>query len=198
MNGRPDRRVLAEVVVILAVCVGGWMMMVEPSARALRETEAEIEAARANPILSSRDMIVRMASRMSGVREEVRAVEEKSALGRDSSKMYGLVMQTAKAHGVTVHRLDPGGAHGARGTSPKVGAADAATFDMRLAGSYEAIASFLSAIEEMNGFVRPRSLRLTPSGDEAHPLVDAEFTFEAMSFTIPPSLASLMTTHVDP
>jgi hypothetical protein len=198
MNGLPDRRILAEGIVILAACIGGWMMMVEPSARALRETEAEIEAARANPILSSRDMIVRMASRMSSVREEVRAVEERSVLGRDSSKMYGLVMQIAKAHGVTVDRLDPGGSRGARAGAPKAGPADTASFDMRLAGSYEAIASFLSGIEEMNGFVRPKSLRLTPTGDEAQPLVEAEFTFEALSFTIPPGLTNLMTSHVDP
>ena len=182
-----DRRMVAEFFIMLAVCVGAWMMIVEPKASELRELEANIAEAERNPGAQSQGSVKHMASQLDTVRTRVRKISRQNEFGRDSSRIYGLIMSLAKEHGVTVDRLDPGSTRADQTDSMQV-----ASFDMRAQGRYAAMASFLDAIENVDGFVRPVRLTLTPRGSAGDELVEARFACEALSFTMPDALTAMV------
>ncbi|MCP3905772.1 MAG: type II secretion system protein M [Planctomycetes bacterium] len=188
MNGIFDRRTVAEFIIILAVCVGAWMLIVEPKVAELGELEASIAEADRNPVLQNQGAVKHMASQLDSVRQRVRAIAQQNEFGRDSSSIYGLIMSMAKEHGVTVDRLDPGSSRaGGNGESVQV-----ASFDMRVQGRYEPMAAFLDAIENIDGFVRPVRLTIAPRGTAGEELVEARFMCEALTFTMPEALTAMV------
>ncbi len=189
MNASFDRKLIAEIFVMLAVCIGAWMMIVDPQKGALAELEAIIETAKTNPLRASREQIEQMAFRIDAVRTRVRKIESESGLARDSSRTYGLIMGLAKEYDVTVRRLDP---------SPPGRSADAADpvqvtgFTMNVEGTYERVAMFIEGVQSLNGFVRPGSLSVTPLGNTGAARVTAQFSCEGLSFTLPDSLTVML------
>jgi len=189
MNGVFDRRMVAEFIILLAVCVGAWMMIVEPKAAELRELEASVAAVEQNPAMNNHGAVKHMASRLDDVRDRARAIARQNEFGRDSSRIYGIIMSLAKEHGVTVDRLDPGAS---RGGGAGANTVQVSSFDLRVQGRYEAMAAFLSAIENVDGFVRPMQLTLTPRGTVGNESVEARFMCEALTFTMPEALTAMV------
>ena len=187
MNASFDRKLIAEVVVMLAVCIAAWMMIVDRQKDALAELEAVIETEKSNPVRASREQIEQMATRIDAVRTRVQTIESESDLARDSSRTYGLIMELAKEHDITVRRLDPSPA-GRSAADP----VQVTGFTMTVEGSYERVALFIEGVQALSGFVRPGILSITPSGDTGAARVTARFSCEGLSFTLPDSLTVML------
>ena len=189
MNASFDRKLIAEAVVMVAVCIGAWMMIVDRQRGALAELEAIIETAKRNPVRASRAQIEQMASRIDAIRTRVRTIEFESGLARDSSRTYGLIMGLAKVHDITVRRLDPSPA----GRSPDAADPVQVTgFTMSVEGTYERVALFIEGVQALSGFVRPGILSVTPLGNTGAARVTAQFSCEGLSFTLPDSLTVML------
>ena len=187
MSGVVDRQMIAQVVIMLAVCVGGWMMIVEPKVEEITELEASIAEASADPALASGDNVEQLAQRMIDMRERARRIERRSALAKDSSRLYSAIMDMVAEHGVIVHRLDP--ASDRRMSSDD--AMGVTTFNMNVEAGYEQLAKFIDALERMEGFVRPTMVTVNPVRSEGEARVEARIVCEAMHFTAPEALAAL-------
>jgi len=190
MNFAIDRETIAQVVIILALCLGGWMMIVEGRIDELAELGATIAEATANPLLEQEGTLDEMVGQLDGVRGRLHRIEKMNGFARDSSRMYSLIMDLAEEHGVVVQRLDPGS--GPRRSEAEETAVSVTTFDMTVTGGYEQIASFLDAVASLTGFVRPVALTLTPRQDDSGERVEARFACEAVSFALPDALAVML------
>ncbi len=184
-----DRKLIAEVVVMLAACIGAWMMIVDPQKGELAELEATIETAKTSPVRASRVQIEQMATRIDAVRTRVREIESESGLARDSSRTYGLIMGLPKEHDVTVRRLDPSPAGRSAAAADPV---QVTGFTMSVEGTYERVALFIEGVQALNGFVRPGNLSVRPWGDTGAARVTAQFSCEGLSFTLPDSLTVML------
>jgi Tfp pilus assembly protein PilO len=183
-----DRDLIAQLVIILAVCVGGWMMFVQPKAAELAELETRIEAASgagANGGLSFEAVV----KRMSEMRQELIDITEKNAMSERSSELYGLIKDLAAEHGVLIQRLQPGG----EGRGSKSEAFRASRIQLTAVGRYANVAELLEAIGGLPGFVRPKSLNVKPVREATTPMVSVEFTCEVLRFEFDEVLASMGT-----
>jgi hypothetical protein len=214
-----DRDLIAQVVIIIAACVGGWMVFVHPKAAELDSIERVIELhsshAEAPHGLSDdeldRSTIERAAQRMGEIRRRVGEIELANAIGRDSSRLYATMTDLARRHGVQVQNLQPGASADAAAV-PSRGASDSGTgrgaraearhrspdgdptvrqIGITVEGTYERVAQFLIAIDEMAGFIRPSTLTLLPRDGQDEFLVVAQLTCDVLSFAIPEPLAAM-------
>ena len=189
MNGAFDRKLIAEIIVLLAIVGGAWVLIVRPKTTQFQVLQETIATAQSDPVRQRHAAISRMASQLDAVRERVNQVDHLSAYGRNSSQMYGLIMDLAKSHGVTVQALDPAPTRPALGEMLPV---EVARFDMRVDGHYRDVAAFLRGLGSIEGFVRPGSLGLTPRGSVSAAVVDAQFSCEVLSFNLPDALAGMV------
>jgi len=187
MMGILDRRSFVELAIMVAVCVGGWLLLVEPRATELRKLEMSIDAAHSNPLINDHGTVERLADQIAEVRDRVAVINRQNEFGRDSSSIYGAITSLASEHKVLLDRLDPG--------TPTPNADESvlvASFDMRVRGRYRQLAAFLDAVEDIEGFVRPVRLNLIPQSDEGTSIVDARFQCEAVTFRMPDALTALV------
>lgn len=183
-----DRKLLAEMAILMTICVGAWAMVVRPKTDELAALHATIESAQADPLRKRHASIELYASRIDSVRARVHEISRLNEISRDASRMYGLIMDLAKAHRVNVQTLDPGSNRRGDDGASRI---DVARFNMRIDGRYEDVAEFLDGIARIEGFVRPGSLTLTPRRG-ASAIVDAQFSCETLGFNLPDSLVAMV------
>jgi Tfp pilus assembly protein PilO len=178
MNLAEHRDSIAQVAIVLTVCIGGWLMLVKPKAEEVARLQRIIDEQSA---LSAggvnQQSIEAAAMRVQNIRTRLSQIESYGRLADDSSRFYGLVMNLAEAHQVQVHGLQPSVAKPISG-----GAANAASVHLRLSGPYENVAEFLHAVVDIEAFIRPTSLHIAPSRSLPAPSVEAEFGCELLSF----------------
>ncbi len=189
MNFMIDRETISQVVIILALCIGGWLLIVEPKLSELQELDAMIAQTTANPMLLAEGTFERMVGQLDDVRDRVGEILTLNSFASDSSHMYGLIMDLADQSGITVQRLDPGTSSGQKSGDDPV---QVTSFDMTVEGEYENVASFLHTVDGMTGFVRPVALQLTPKQVNGRDLVEARFACEAVSFALPEVLTAMV------
>jgi len=188
MNDVLTRELLAQAVIVLAICVGGWMMLVQPAAEELAKIENEIAQSRAAATGLNQDAIEKLANRMNDLRQRVQTVQRRSRLDADSSRLYGLIMKLARENGVIVRRLQPGSGR----EMSADGLIGRTNIEVAAEGGYEQVAAFLDAVGNLDGFIRPVSLTLTPRhGDAGGQLASAVFSCQALSFTLSEALSEL-------
>ena len=189
MNGPLDRQLIAQIVIIVAVCAGGWMTFVEPNIDELHRLEATIAEASSNPLPMGQESIEQMADQFARVRDRFRRIEVRNEFAGDSTRIYGLIMDLAEEHGVTVQRLDPGSD---RRSNDEEASVRFTTLDMTIEGGYEQVAVFLEAVEELDGFIRPLTLSITPREEDGRSFVEARFACQAVRFTLPQELTAMV------
>jgi Tfp pilus assembly protein PilO len=190
MNGLIDRQLIAQVVIIVAVCAGGWMTFVEPRIDELHRLQATIAEASSNPLPMGQESIEQMADQFAKVRDRFRRIEVRNDFAGDSTRIYGLIMDLAEEHGVTVQRLDPGS--DGRSDDDEEAPVRFTTLDMTIEGGYEQVAVFLEAVEALDGFIRPVTLSVTPREEEGRSFVEARFACQAVRFTLPEELTAMV------
>jgi Tfp pilus assembly protein PilO len=187
MNAAFDRQMVAQVVITLAVCLGGWMMIVEPKVEEIAELEAAIAEATSDPTLAAGAGIEELAERMAEMRDRAQRIERRSEVARDSSRLYSAIMDLVAEHGVIVHRMDP--ASDRRTTADDM--MGVTTFNLNIEAGYQQLAGFIDAIERMDGFIRPTMISVTPVRSEGAARVEARIVCQAMHFKTPEALAAL-------
>lgn len=183
-----DRNVFAELTIAVAICVGGWMLCINPQVQELRELEDKIVAATASPMLSSQQAIEKMARRMQEVRMRVAAIESHNRLMRDPGRIYDLIMKQAEERQVTIEQLSP---TSSRGNGEQQGPVQMTTYNLRVLGPYEGVVAFVRSLDEIEGFIRPVTLTLAPTPQEKLDLIEGRITFEAAVFELPKVLAAM-------
>ena len=189
MSTKIDRQIMTQIIIIVAACVGGWMVVVDPKLSEINKLETEKARAAQNTTLADRTQIERLAKRLQKVRLRVNEIDQRNRFGRDPSQMYGLVLDLADQHGVVVRRLV---ADSGTGASKDDTVDQVTTFHMMAEGTYQQVAVFLNAVDKLKGFVRPVSLAIRPirNGERAH--VSGEYSWEALSFKMPKVLTTMM------
>jgi Tfp pilus assembly protein PilO len=188
MSPSLDRETIAQMVIVLAVCVGGWMLLIDPVAREIDDLEAQVAQAKASPGLNQ-ETIAQMADRVEReVHGELAAILARNDFVESPSDLYGVIKQVGARHGVTIRRLDPGAR---RDRSDAAQAAAATVVDIEVSGAYEPIAAFIDDVERIGGFVRPVSLVMTPRETADGPRVDARYVCEGGRFAVPDVLAAM-------
>ncbi|MDY7107208.1 MAG: type 4a pilus biogenesis protein PilO [Planctomycetota bacterium] len=189
MNGPLDRQLLAQLIIIVAVCAGGWMAIVQPQIDELHELQATITRARNVQTSVGEGTIEQMADELTAVRDRFRTIRARNDFADDSTRIYGLIMDLADEHGVTVQRLNPGADQRAADEEEAV---HLTTLDITVEGTYEQVARFLEAVGALDGFIRPMTLTITPRQDENRSFVEARFACQALRFALPEALTALV------
>jgi Tfp pilus assembly protein PilO len=189
MSGALDRQLLAQIIIIVAVCAGGWMAIVQPQIDELHELQATIAQARSVQSSVGEGTIEQMADELTAVRDRFRAIRARNMFADDSTRIYGLIMNLADEHGITVQRLNPGADQQATDGEEAV---HVTTLDITVEGTYAQVARFMEAVGELDGFIRPLTLTITPRQDEDRSFVEARFACQALRFELPEVLTALV------
>jgi Tfp pilus assembly protein PilO len=172
---------------VLAVCIGGWMMLVKPKIDEVANLEGILaEHATFASSAINQQSIEAGAKRVAAMKTRLEQIESFNQLAGDSSRFYGLVMDLADAHGVQVQSLQPGSVK----QSSEEKQVESTRINLTVEGTYEKIAMFLDGICNLDAFVRPQALQVSParaSNGNAQ-TVEATFGCDVMSFAIAGSL----------
>ena len=186
MNLPIDREFVAQMVIVLAVCAGAWMMLVQPKQAELAHLQTQLAESGHASQLASEDGIQTLAAKCAAFKKRLQDVHRRNTVVDDTSSLYATIMRLANEHHVHVQAMQP--------TPPrdlgKQQAVRVARLEMTLSGPYEDVARFLDAVADIDAFIRPATLDLIPINDDQMRSVSARFGCEVLSFNIDTLLAS--------
>ncbi|MCI0363377.1 MAG: type 4a pilus biogenesis protein PilO [Phycisphaerales bacterium] len=181
MNINIPRELAAQAVIVLAVCIGAWIAVVKPRAAELVQLEQTISESSSSLNSMSPETVENLQRKIASVQKRVAQVKLHNQLADDSSRLYGLVMDLADEHRVQVQRLQPGLELKKANAESQFAAMK---LDLTVEGRYEAVAAFLEQITNLEAFIRPVSLQITPTTVDGTPTATAEFGCEVLSFAL--------------
>jgi hypothetical protein len=186
-----NRGLVAQATIVLSVCIGGYMSLVDgPRQQAAR---ARAEAAAIATQLREAEQLRNQVPMFTAARErwghEAAALVEAGRLAREERELFASIMSIADSSHVTIEQLNPAKAAG-RLVVPvaDAGADDGGAGDVNVAysisakGSYSDVALFLRALRTGLGYSIVRSARITPYGEDQARLVRAEIETEHFAF----------------
>jgi Tfp pilus assembly protein PilO len=199
-----DRHLVAQLAIVVAVCIGGWLMVVEPKVTEHHGLKAEIESGLSLASSIDQDAVQRLAGRLDEVRRRVRQIDRRGEISRDSSHLYSVVMDLAREHGVVVASLNPGVAAtpnqpSRRGGAPAAGAAERGArevivhreLSVSISGTYENIAAFVDALQSLRGYLEIRYLSIAAASGRSD-IVNARLTCRTVGFVLPDRLREML------
>lgn len=183
-----ERDILAHLAIVLALCIGAWMMMVEPTVRAIADERGFLADVRRSGLADLDDSSLhQITSYIDTVRSTVAQVHDRSAFAHDTTGVYSSIMVLADSNGVEVDRITPGTASNVADAAVSVKTADVA-----VRGAYADVAAFLGALDHLEGFVRVDRVVLGTIDTEAGILIEATATCDLLSVNLPPALAAMI------
>lgn len=201
---RPPRTLIAQCVIGSACLLGIALGVLEPLRGAQRDALAQLEeaqamSARAGELAGKMPVL---AAEMAQMTREAELVARHSAAAHETARLNASIEQAARRSGVDVLRTQPremphpvaqpGVAASSEAGGPVTVSPDAVTgFSLDVAGTYDGLASFVSAIERELGFTRIESLRLVPEGS-ASERVRATISTAHFAFTVPKAAPSVV------
>ncbi|MHC5023988.1 MAG: hypothetical protein ACYTGG_08760 [Planctomycetota bacterium] len=188
MSGGIGRELIAQAVIIVAACLGGWAIFVQPKIQEINRLEAIVARSAAMQELMDEKEIEAIARRISTFKSRVRWIRDSGLLARDTSRLYELIMNLAMEHGVVVQNLRSD-VKSDDSTSNRVHVTD---IHITIVGEYESMAAFFDALESVDGLIRSETLNLTPipAGDQR--IAQARLSCQALAFTLPDALAEFL------
>jgi hypothetical protein len=158
-----QRQTVAQGVIAVAVCLGGYVALVGPARDALARASGEREelALRVRDAEVISEQSARLSSRLDTVRREATSLQERGALARDERRLYAAIVAASEACGVGLDQLNPSKTKPVQiSTTPDPRAArDAAVaYSITATGTYEAVATFLRALQNDLGVTVVRSV----------------------------------------
>ncbi len=187
MSDKTHRDTISHGVIIVAACVGAWMVFVQPNAGEIAKHEATIAAAAADTGALSQSDVEAAAHKMSEIREQLDDIRAKNEMSRDSSRLFGMIMDLSQEHRVKIQNMSPGSLPKGADQS----GVSATRIEMSAQGRFDDLASFLASIDDIDGFIRPVSLTLVPMHEEGPGTLTIRFSCEAVTFELPTALASM-------
>jgi Tfp pilus assembly protein PilO len=187
MSASMHRETFSHGVIIAAVCIGAWMLFVQPKVRETAELEAQLAAANPDAGGITQTDIEAAGRRMAQIKQRLAAIQESNDLSHDTSKLYGLIMDLAGKHGIAVQTISPG----ARQKGREDYGMTLTRIEISAEGRYDHVAAFLDAVANIGGFLRPVSLSVAPLSDGPTGAVIVRYGCEALTFELPPALAAM-------
>jgi hypothetical protein len=194
VNKSLDRGLLAQAIIIVALCVGSWVLLVQPKTKELRSLEATIAENAPDQSTVNLPTLEAAVSRMRAVKDRIALIQRSNTLATDSSALYGQIMSLASQYEVTVQNLQPGGLRQPSADN----SVSINRIELSAEGTYQNTAKFLEAIDQIEGFIRPVSLAVVPQKETANSRVVVRFGCEALSFKLSDALLALGGDHVSP
>ncbi|MBL9031022.1 MAG: hypothetical protein JNM80_04870 [Phycisphaerae bacterium] len=184
-----NRELLAPTAIGLAVCVGGYMMAVQPAAERVSAARMEV-AALERDVREGEAALAQMPELTRAAREarvQAATIEEHSRFARDERALLATVSSVAAYHGVelehvAVDRTDPDA------TPSNAGPLASAGLSLTARGDYSAMIPFFRALRTDLGFAAVVSVRLTPLPEPGR--VRAEVRLHHFGFDTSPEPAS--------
>ena len=186
MKASSPRELIAQAAIVLAVCVGAWMMLVKPNIDELARLEQQASATSPSETVNQQS-VEDAARKISTLKDRVRHIQTFNELANDSSRLYGIVMDLADTHGVQVHSLQPGSAK----QTENDGKITLTRITLGVDGEYERLAAFLDAVCTVNAFIRPVTLQIDPARANQTG-VQATLTCDVLSFAMASSVQELL------
>jgi hypothetical protein len=196
MSATPNdsRNVVAQGAIILSICVGGYMALVDgPRQKAAQaQSECAAIAAQLKEAESLRDQVPAFTALRERCKTEGAALAECGRLAREERELFAAIMSLADQNRVTIDGLNPAKATGKQAAAPgQPEAPDArdvtVAYSISATASYPAMASFLRSLRTGLGHAQVRSVRLVPSAEDKAQLVRAVIETEHYAFdTTPP------------
>jgi Tfp pilus assembly protein PilO len=181
-----DKEFIMQAGIALGACLGGWMFLVQPKAVEIQELDASIQKLRAQATALSHLSVEPIAQAAPALRERSGEIEARGAFARDNSRLYGRIMDLAKAHGVQVKNLRPG--------DQKVGRDKLLTvtrIDMTAEGEYEHVADFFEALSGIGAYVRATSVQIAPTKRAGGAYTVIQLGFEVLHFQLPKAVRDM-------
>ncbi len=191
MNLPIDRDLCVQAFIVLSLCAGGWMFVVEPGARELRDLDAISKQQRHIAASIDYKSLQTSADKAAQMRKRTTAIFEAGQFSTNSAALYDRITAQAKAHEVKVKNLRPGIERqmGKKGHTFVV-----TRLDMTVEGDFERIARFLEALDEFGAYLRPVSVQIAPSKGAGGSSAVMQLGFEAIRFDLPESLMAFVET----
>lgn len=205
MNLQDRRQVIPHVAIALAVCLGGYMALVDPVRHKLAAERGAADAP-AKELQQGETLqadIARMTQAMQKVTEERARIDELGRAARDERKLFASIMGLAAASNVRVDELNPAkvvapaapakAANAPAGTPAPVLVAPGDTavgYSMTAIATYEDLAKFLRALKSELGYTQVRSVRMMPVQDDKVKLIRATIETEHYAFDASPQSAA--------
>lgn len=192
------RKVGAELLIGVAVCVAASELLLTPKLKALQAERAAAETARAAAASDSTLTREQIESRLAIARVDRESIERASGYAKDESALYAAVMDAAKASGVRVEQFAPAqlvrpGADPSQITTP---GDNAAAYTVQIVGDFGSVVSFGERLRELPMFLRVASARLNREAHSAEGLMRADMAIEVFGFSTasaaPPATGSAM------
>ena len=191
MNLSFDRDFIIQAFIVVCICVGGWMFLVQPGDTELRALDAVIADRRDVTGSMNHANVEEIANQATVIRARVREIYTAGHFSKDSSALYGRITALAKQHEVKVKNLRSGDEQqmGDKGHMFAV-----TRVDMTVDGEYEQIAMFLASMDEMGAHLRQVSVQIAPSRSQFGSWTVMQLGFEAIRFNLPESLTAFVET----
>ena len=183
-----DREFMTQLFIILTVCVGGWMVFVQPKAAELYELDKEIAEERARTATVDVAVVEQVARQAPHLYERTDEIESRGAIAGDSSLLYGRIMDLAKEHEVQVKNLRPGAE---RNRGDEAHPMIVVRIDMTAEGEYENIAKFLDAVNETGAYLRTVAVQIAPTKRTDGAYTVLQLGFETIRFALPTILKQI-------
>ncbi len=183
-----DREFVTQMFVAIAVCVGGWMVFVQPKAAELQQLERTIRQERSKTGLVDIASVEQVARQAPHVRKRADEIKSRGALAQDSSMLYGKIMDLAKHHDVQVKNLRPGAE---RQRGDKENPMTVVRIDMTAEGEYDKVARFLDAVQDSGAYLRTVAVQIAPTKRTDGAYTVMQLGFEAIRFSLPKVLKEI-------
>jgi len=194
VSGLIDRTMIAQAVITIAACIGGWLVFVEPQAVEAQQLEEEIRVGSQHAAGIDQDTVQRLAQQLEQVRSRIRTIEERGEITRDSSYLYSIIMDLARTHHVSVGSLNPGSVTTARGRSrgsSNDGLAVHREISVTASGRYADIAAFVDAVQSLRGYIDVQYLSVAAASGEPN-IVNVRLTCRSVRFVLPETLRDML------
>ncbi len=186
-----DRDSVVQAFIVLSLCVGGWMFLVEPGAQQLRELDAISKQQRLIAASLDYENLRASADMAPMIRRRTRAIFAAGHYSTDSSALYDRITSQSKVYDVQVKNLRPGIE---RQMGDKQHSFVVTRIDMTVEGDFERIAMFLEAMDEIGAYLRAVSVQIAPSKGGGDSSTVMQLGFEAIRFDLPESLMAFVET----
>lgn len=185
------RTVISQGVIGLAICVGGYMMAVDPVNAKLATAKAEEAALRgqARDAEALRDIVPQITAASTRAKAEAERIHEAGRLARNEQDLYATLTSIANECNVRIDQMSPVKVLAKTGQVQDAGASgfNAATgYTIDAAADYTDLTRFLRRIRTELGFAIVKSVRLTPTMDTRVKMVQAYIETEHLSFDASP------------
>ncbi len=183
MNSGMAREIIVQVIIVVAVVLGGWNMLIAPRAEALQQLETVIADGESAVASLDEELTRRLSDRLSEVRARIGDIAQANETAEDTSRIYGRFTDLARRHGVRPVNLTSDGGDDFTGDSSSDGV-QVIPVHMTLEGPYESVARFLEDTASIGGFIRANSMRVTPLQRGRDLMVTVTVTYELLKFPL--------------